>query len=291
MRSAKEEIRTYEAARALPGIGSRLAQHIVEIAKTGTLAKADLLDEDYKLLQRFMGIYGVGPAMANEFFSRGFRNLEDIRRHGNLNRNQRIGIELYDDLNTRIPRGEVHDHKIVVAKAASRIAPGLNIHLMGSYRREAPDCGDIDLMLTMQEASRDKLVSIWQKLLNALTKQGFLKHALVESSTGAGMKWQGISKLDQANALHRRIDFLLVPWEQRGPALLYFTGNEIFNRSMRLLARKKGYCLNEKALLFGPLRQGNEKLTTGQNTGAQTEEEIFEILGVPYRRPSERSLS
>ena len=71
---------------------------------------------------------------------------------------------------------------------------------------------------------------------------------------------------------------------------MYFTGNDLFNRSMRLLARKKGFTLNEKALMRGAIRdkENQSKITVGENTGAQTEEEIFQILGVPYRRPEER---
>ena len=56
-----------------------------------------------------------------------------------------------------------------------------------------------------------------------------------------GTKWHGASRIGgpDSNKPWRRIDFLLVPEEEMGAALLYFTGNDIFNRSMRLLASKK----------------------------------------------------
>lgn len=69
--------------------------------------------------------------------------------------------------------------------------------------------------------------------------------------------------------------------------ILDFTGNDLFNRSIRLLARKNGFRLNEKGLFKGVTKDGS---TTGENTGAETEEEIFAILGVPYRPPAQRTL-
>lgn len=34
------------------------------------------------------------------------------------------------------------------------------------------------------------------------------------------------------DGVHRRIDILSIPWEQKGAALLYFTGNAIVSRSL-----------------------------------------------------------
>ena len=44
----------------------------------------------------------------------------------------------------------------------------------------------------------------------------------------------------------RRIDILGVPFPELGAALIYFTGNDIFNRSLRLKARHMGYSLNQR---------------------------------------------
>lgn len=47
-----------------------------------------------------------------------------------------------------------------------------------------------------------------------------------------------------------------------GYALLYFTGNAHFNRSMRLWARKKGYSLSDHSLV-PVVRVKNEKVSEG----------------------------
>lgn len=65
--------------------------------------------------------------------------------------------------------------------------------------------------------------------------------------------------------LYRRVDILTIPFVNWGAALLYFTGNEVFNRSLRLYARKKGFSLNQRGLYKEVIRdkQGN-KTTEGE---------------------------
>lgn len=85
------------------------------------------------------------------------------------------------------------------------------------------------------------------------------------------------------------MDLLLVPEAEMGAALIYFTGNDIFNRSMRLLARKKGMRLNQKGL-YKDVKRGRrgEKLNEGTLVEGRCERRIFEVLGVPWREPGER---
>jgi DNA polymerase/3'-5' exonuclease PolX len=72
-------------------------------------------------------------------------------------------------------------------------------------------------------------------------------------------------------------------------ALIYFTGNDHFNRSLRLKARHMGYSLNQKCLSRSIIRgKGGEKLTEGERINVKSEKDIFRILKVPYKRPEER---
>lgn len=67
-------------------------------------------------------------------------------------------------------------------------------------------------------------------------------------------------------------------------------GDDIFNRSMRLLARHKGMSLNQRGLWTGISRdpKSNTKATEGTLIASRTEEEIFAALGVPWQLPHER---
>ncbi len=45
-------------------------------------------------------------------------------------------------------------------------------------------------------------------------------------------------RLGGPGRLHRRLDLLVVPWQERASSLLYFTGSNIFNRlEQRISAR------------------------------------------------------
>ena len=125
-------------------------------------------------------------------------------------------------------------------------------------------------------------------LVSTLSSSAFLTHCLSRSHSEDGSKWHGVSRLP--GGLHRRLDLLCVPWKERGAALIYFTGNDIFNRSLRLLASKKGMGLNQRGLFKDTLRgSGRVKLTRGLCIASESEREIFEILGVPWRPPELRN--
>lgn len=79
------------------------------------------------------------------------------------------------------------------------------------------------------------------------------------------------------------------PETEYGAALIYFTGNDIFNRSIRLLASKRQMRLNQRGFYKNVIRRGNrEKLTQGQLVEGRSEKKIFEILRVQWREPHER---
>lgn len=95
----------------------------------------------------------------------------------------------------------------------------------------------------------------------------------------------GTGKLSPSGKL-RRIDILAIPFDQYGAALLYFTGNEHFNRSIRLYANKNGYSLNQRGLFAGVARDRDRKKTNdGVCVASRTEQEIFDVLGIRWRPP------
>ncbi|KAI5788161.1 putative DNA polymerase POL4, partial [Pyronema domesticum] len=285
---------TASAALKLPSIGPSLASKIEEIASTGNLNQLDTTktSSEDKALKLFLGIYGVGPKKAREWVLKGYTTLEEIREKEKLTEAQKVGVERHADFGRRIPREEVREHGRVVEEVAREIDQGLVLEVMGSYRRGVKSCGDIDIMITKEGAEGRYIKLVLDRIVERLTERGFLKAALAASKgddATDGSKWYGASQLSP-DLPWRRIDFLVVPWAERGAALLYFTGNVIFNRSMRLLASKKGYVLNQRGLYLdvirGPKRQ---KLTEGTLVEGESEQKIFEILGIPYRPPEERN--
>lgn len=310
LRRQQGKITTAAEAEALPGIGARLSQKIEEIVNTHGLKRLEYAEKEplHETLQLFLKIYDVGLSTANKWIAQGYRTLDDLLQKANLTTNQRLGIEHYDDLNTRIPRNEVTALGEFVRKAAFKIDPQVELLIGGSYRRGSDSSGDIDFIVTKKgTTSSNDLVPFLQNLLQTLEKDQFIVATLAalnahrSSRDDPGSKWHGCCALPESPSrskdgsssakprLWRRIDFLLVPETEYGAALIYFTGNDIFNRSIRLLASKKGMRLNQRGLfkdvMRGPARQ---KITEGDLVEGRNEKKIFEILGVKWREPSQR---
>lgn len=290
LRNHPTRVRTKDEALALPNVGERLATKIEEIAFTSRLRRLDnaRAEPQDQILQTFMKIYGAGFAHASQWVSQGYTTLEELLQKAELTENQKIGIAHFEDFQERIPRSEVTKHGDIVRGALHELDPTFQVTIGGSYRRGAKDSGDIDFIITKPDASIDYVREVVvAQLVPRLFSADFLKVALAATS-GDGSKWHGACCLP-GQTQWRRIDFLLVPWIEMGAALIYFTGNDIFNRSMRLLASTKGHRLNQRGLYKDVIRgRGREKITEGTLVESRDERKIFDILGVPWRPPEHR---
>lgn len=301
LRRQPTKILTESDAFLLPNIGRRIAVKIEEIVTTSTLrrlshATSDPLD---RVLALFLGIYNVGPPTAHRWLAQGHRTLASLLASPppDMTPHQRLGLLHYTDLNTRIPRAEVGAIAALVRAEALRLDPTVEVLVGGSYRRGAPSSADVDLIITRRgTSSSDELAPLLQDLVRSLEHEG----VLVATLAGGGSKWHGCCVLpdheytaaslpQRERPVWRRLDLLLVPEAEYGAALIYFTGNDIFNRSMRLLASKKGMRLNQRGLYKGVMRGRNRvKVTEGELVEGGDERRIFEILGVKWREPGER---
>jgi DNA polymerase IV len=308
LKQQSQKITLKEQAIALPFVGERLAAKIEEIVFTNNLRRLEnaQLEPHHRAIQLFLDIYGVGFETASFWARQGFKTLDDLLEHAHLSANQRVGIAHYEDFKTRIPRAEVTEHGRIVCTALQSLDPGFSVIIGGSYRRGARDCGDIDCIITHPTHSLSAIRTIViDTLVPQLFEQDYIKASLAsaDSFRATGTKWHGAAALPVPTPLvgaqkkpklaenpWRRIDFLLVPSEELGAALIYFTGNDIFNRSIRLLASKKHMRLNQyglyKHVLRGPERS---RVTEGERVEGRDERSIFEILGVPWRAPEERN--
>lgn len=247
-------------------------------------------DANDKALQKFLQIYGIGYAQASKWIEQGYRNVDDLLDKVDLTRNQRIGVEHLHDFQTRIPYIEVAEHGVYVRETVRKIDASIQVTIGGSYRRGALECGDVDFIVTKPDCRIEVLRTIMlDTVIPRLFAQGYLKAGLATTRRDDGSKWHGAATLP-GTTVWRRIDFLFVPWDEIGAALIYFTGNDIFNRSIRLLASKKGLRLNQRGLWKDSLRgKQRERLTQGTLVEGRDEKKIFEVLGVPWRPPEHRN--
>lgn len=293
-----DRITSVDQVLHLAGVGAGIAEKISEFIATGCVAKiAAQTTEDLAVTRLFQGIYGVGPHTAHSWYVRGLRTLADVRnRVGGieLSAAQELGLQYYADLQRRMPRSEAAEIFERIKAAALQLDPKLNIEIMGSFRRGKPTCGDIDILITRPTVDGGSHRGLLRKLLPLLHSQKLLSHdlALPDDEGELEAKYMGLCQL-HSDTLMRRIDILTTPYEQWGSALLYFTGSDLFNRSMRLLARKKGMSLNQRGLFQGVVRdlKTQRKISNGILVASRTEREIFDCLEVPWREPHERSIA
>lgn len=116
--------------------------------------------------------------MARKFVLAGARTFEDLQP-GNkfnieLNRAQSLGLKHYDDLHERIPRDEVQAVRNVIEEAAGKIDPKVEVYVMGSFRRQAPTCGDIDIIFTRTTADGQNHAGFIKRLCAALKQSGLI---------------------------------------------------------------------------------------------------------------------
>lgn len=113
----------------------------------------------------------------------------------------------------------------------------------------------------------------------------------MSESEGGKSSYMGLLRLD-GYQLHRRLDLKLYPEEQLPFALLYFTGSDHFNRSMRHFAKQKGYTLSDRGIMLKAPAHARSPGGLGNERGlvnARDEADIFAALGLEYVPPTERN--
>lgn len=288
LKSYHKAVTSYQEACKIPGIGKGMAEKILEILESGHLRKLDHISESVAVLEAFSNIWGAGAKTAQLWYQQGFRTLDDIRTKAPLTSQQAVGLKHYEDFLARMPREEAAEIEQTVREAARSLNPGLVCVACGSYRRGKATCGDVDVLVTHPDGQSHR--GVFGKLLDSLRRSGFLTDDLVSQEDSSNQKkYLGVCRLPGPGRRHRRLDIIVVPHAEFACALLYFTGSAHFNRSMRALAKTRGMSLSEHALHTAVVRApGGRKVGPGLVLPTPTERDIFTLLGLPYREPTER---
>ena len=279
----------------LPNIGKTILEKYEEFLKTGTLEVVER--EKANPVNIFANIYGIGPIKAKELVTKkNIVTLEQLRAQQNniqenklplLNTKQQIGLKYYEDLLKRIPRTEIEEFKELLTQnfsetliENSETQENNSFEIVGSFRRNKSDSGDIDLIITSY--NNDK--SIFEKFIKKLVA----KHIVLELLSNGETKCLTIGKLLKDNAIPRRIDFLYALPQEYAFSILYFTGSKEFNTSMRQHALNVDLTLNEhgfhKMSTSNSQRSKEEKITKL----FKSEKDIFDFLCMEYKEPHER---
>lgn len=92
----------------------------------------------------------------------------------------------------------------------------------------------------------------------------------------------------QYSGTNRRLDIKVYPAAHFPFALLYFTGSDHFNRSMRFYAKKNGWTLSDHGLSRA-VRVNGSKVHSSKSVFCKTERDIFDAMNLEYVPPHQRN--
>ncbi|HEV8293485.1 MAG TPA: DNA polymerase/3'-5' exonuclease PolX [Tepidisphaeraceae bacterium] len=158
-----------------------------------------------------------------------------------------------------------------------RKLPGVaHAQYAGSLRRGRETIGDVDIICSVKDPS------LCQKIADA-----FVAFPAVARVIGAGP-----SKSSIVTASGLQVDLRILPEENFGAALLYFTGSKDHNVKIRGLALKKKMTLNEWGLYnLAEYEKTEKKIAEApplKPIASRTEEEIYAKLGLDFIPPELR---
>jgi DNA polymerase/3'-5' exonuclease PolX len=269
-------INNMDDIKNINGIGEKINAKIKELIDTGKMTAVEraLNDPRFSLQKKLGKLYGVGPVKINELMEK-INAFEDLyERPELLNEKQKIGLKYYNDMNMRIPMSEGKKHYKIIDTIFKKVYKDIEFELVGSYRRQNKDMGDIDILIKNRNDLNIK------KLVSELTTGGYI----IETLASGKSKFMGLCKLSPELPA-RRIDILIADPSYYYFALLYFTGSYSFNIYMRRVALERGWSLSE----YG-IKNNNTKKFIDTADIIKSEEDIFKYLAISYVPPNKRDM-
>jgi len=154
---------TINEFKQFPGIGKGTIDRIKEILINGFLKEIenykDNINEKDKSIEELESIVGVGRIKALEFYNMGINNVKELKKaikDKKIKVNEKIllGVKYYGKFLDNIPRNEIDEINLLIEDIIYDINNNYNdtnkfiYEICGSYRREKPTSGDIDVLIS-----------------------------------------------------------------------------------------------------------------------------------------------
>ena len=261
----------------IPNVGRSIGEKIHGFLRTGTIpALEDLRAQVPAGVRAIMSIPGLGPKRAMVLYRElGISSVDELERaveehhlaslkgfgaktEGNI----REGIARLREsggrslVNVALDLAESLLAQLTVVKGVKRTA------YAGSLRRMAQTIGDVDLLVAADERHA-------APIMEAFVSLGGVERVLAHGET----------KSSVITSAGPQVDLRVVSPQVWGAALIYFTGSKAHNIRIREMAVRKGLKLSEYGLF---------RAKSGRLIVAETEEEVYEHLGLPWFPPTLR---
>jgi DNA polymerase (family 10) len=260
---------------AIPGVGKSIAAKVSEYLRSGTFADLNALRAQVPDGVRAMtAIPGFGPKKAMAVYRElGIGSVDELV--GAAERGELAALKGFSRATERnvldgARRLEASGGRVLV-NAALEVAEELLARLRqipgvgraafaGSLRRMAETIGDVDLLVAAERPAR---------VMDAFVADGLVATVLAHGETKSSIVTTG----------GLQVDLRVIDRQAWGAALIYFTGSKAHNIRIREMAVRKGLKLNEYGLF---------RAKSGKLLAAETEQDVYERLGLPYIEPTLR---
>jgi DNA polymerase (family X) len=271
------DIRDFDLKELLeiPNVGKSIAEKVAEYLQTGTIASLEELRAQIPAgVRQLLSIPTLGPKKAMTLYgelhiSSAEELLDAIHEHRlatvrgfgpKTEDNILRGIQLMQHSGERVQIGVALDLAEQLLADLSSLKQVKRCEYAGSLRRMAETIGDIDLLVASDEPV---------PVMDAFTSSAFVDRVVAHGETKSSvLTTKGL-----------QVDLRVVPLEVWGAALQYFTGSKAHNIRLREMAVRKKLKLSEYGLFDA---QTDELIV------AETEEEVYERLGLPWIPPTLR---
>lgn len=261
-----------KALQKIPGVGKSTAEKIAEYLVTGHIPALEALRTEIPSGVREMtAIPGLGPKRALALHrDLGLSSVDDLAAAIRAEKLSGIpgfgdrsaekilhGIELMRQSGGRTLLDAATELAEQIVETLSRVPGCTRCAYAGSLRRMRETVGDIDVLATAADSA---------PLMAALTGLPYVAEVIGSGPTKTSVRTdRGV-----------QVDLRVVPEEDWGAALVYFTGSKAHNIKLRTRAVKAGLKLSEYGLF---------EVEGGAKVVSATEDEVYAALGLPWIAP------
>jgi DNA polymerase (family 10) len=260
---------------AIPNVGKSIAEKIHEYFETGMINSLEELRAQVPAgVRQMISIPNLGPKKAMVLYKdlhiASIEELADAIHEGRLKgmkgfgekteANILRGIELMQQSGDRVHLGLAMDLAEEIIAELSQVEGCAQCTYAGSLRRMADTIGDIDVLLASDQPG---------PVMEAFANLSYVDRVVARGDTKTSIRTtKGL-----------QVDLRVIPPGCWGAALQYFTGSKAHNIRTREIAVRKGLKLSEYGLFDAK---------SGDLIVAETEEEVYERLGLPWIPPTLR---
>jgi len=272
-----EEVYVRGKLKDLPGVGDAIAKKVAEIIDTGSLNYYEELKQKTPVdLQGILSVEGLGPKTAALLYKRlGVKSLDDLERAAKEHRVREIkrlgpkteenilaGVELAKRSKNRTLLGDAlpiaEEICAYLRESLQNQKTASKVEAAGSLRRMKETVGDIDILASTRSPG---------ELSDRFTRFQSVSRVLEKGETKSSVI------LDSG----LQVDLRVVDENAFGAALMYFTGSKDHNITLRKVAIKQGFKLNEYGLFKG-----------SEQAAGRSEADVFKTLGLEFIPPELR---